>query len=286
MRHGSSRHGSRMTDPVSAFPSSAAPTISIVVPTLNEEGCIESCLARVTRYLSQQPLSWEILVVDDGSTDRTGALVQAWAGGDARVRLLRQSHGGKGAAVRHGMLASKGAWRFMADADLSVAPEDWSRLLDAALAPAGADVILASREAVGARRIDEPPLRHLLGRIFNWMVQLFAVPGIDDTQCGFKLFSDAAANAVFPRVTIKGFAFDVEALFLVRRAGFAIREVGVTWMCRTDSRVGLVRGGMAFADILRIRWRHLRGRYDGVHRPGHDAGRVSKRGVQDPRAVG
>jgi dolichyl-phosphate beta-glucosyltransferase len=241
------------------------PAISIVVPTLNEEACIQRFLARVSRALAARHLSWEIVVVDDGSTDRTAALVEQWSVSDVRVRLLRQSHRGKGVAVRYGMLAARGEWRFMADADLSVAPEEWSPLLDAALDPGStgiADVIVASREAAGARRVGEPLARHVIGRAFNWIVQVFAVRGISDTQCGFKLFSAAAAMTVFPRLSIEGFAFDVEALFLARRAGFRIREVGVVWICRRESRVRLSRGAAAFADILRIRWRHFRGRYD------------------------
>ena len=272
-----------MSTPAPVVESSGVPAISIVVPTLNEESCIESFLERVSHHLSAQNLSWEIVVVDDGSRDGTAALVEKWVAADARVRLLRQSHGGKGLAVRHGMLAATGAWRFMTDADLSVAPEDWSGLLSAAREPAGADVILASREAAGARRIDEPPMRHVIGRVFNWIVQALALRGINDTQCGFKLFSGVAATTVFPRLTVEGFAFDVEALLVARHAGFAIREVGVTWICRTDSRVGLGRGGVAFADILRIRWRQLRGCYDEVrvlragerpqeHRPEHGMG--------------
>jgi glycosyltransferase involved in cell wall biosynthesis len=260
---------------VSALPqnySATVPTISVVVPTLNEEGCIESFLSRVSSQLSARSLSWQIVVVDDGSTDRTAALVAAWAANDQRVMLLRHTHGGKGLAVRHGMLAATGAWRFMADADLSVAPEDWSAMLDAALKPApgeAADVIVASREAAGAQRIGEPLVRHLIGRAFNWIVRIVALRGISDTQCGFKLFSDTAATTVFPHLAIQGFAFDVEALFLSRQAGFTIRETGVVWVCRTDSRVRLWRGAAAFADVLRIRWRHARGRYGnlGQRRP-------------------
>ena len=270
MQHGAGRHGASMSQAMSIDPSTIGPAISVVVPTLNEQGCIESFLDRVSRQLSAHGLSWEIVVVDDGSTDGTAALVERWVANDSRVRLLRQSHGGKGLAVRYGMLAAKGTWRFMADADLSVVPEDWSVMLDAAFQPedgSAPDVIVASREAAGARRIGEPLARHVIGRAFNWLVQIAAVRGISDTQCGFKLFSDRAVTTVFPHLTIEGFAFDVEALFLARRAGFRICEAGVVWTCRTDSRVRFGRGAAAFADILWIRWRQLRGRYDDVRSP-------------------
>jgi glycosyltransferase involved in cell wall biosynthesis len=252
---------------MSTHQSSTRPVISVVVPTLNEERCIDSFLERVSRQMSVHGLSWEIVVVDDGSTDRTATIVERWASHDSRVRLLRQTHGGKGLAVRNGMLAAQGMWRFMADADLSVVPEDWSVMLEAALRPAAgevADVIVASREAAGARRVGEPLARHLIGRAFNWIVWIFALRGISDTQCGFKLFSDTAATTVFPHLAIEGFAFDVEALFLARQAGFRIREAGVVWTCRTDSRVRLWRGAAAFADVVRIRWRHVRGRYGNL----------------------
>ena len=238
--------------------------LSVVVPVLNEEDCIEPFLERVSRSLESYGPAWEIVVVDDGSEDHTAALVAAWQLRDPRVRLLRRSHRGKGSALRDGMLDAQGTWRFMADADLSVAPEDWSVFFDAAKMPGAADLIIGSREAAGARRIGEPLGRHLIGRVFNWMVQALILPGINDTQCGFKLLSADAATRISPRLTIEGFAFDVELLFLARRCGFAIEEAGIVWTCRTDSRVRASRGAAAFADVLRIRWRWLRGRYAGL----------------------
>ena len=237
------------------------PALSVVVPTLNEEGSIDDCLDRVSSFLESRASSWEIIVADDGSDDATVARVERRIATEPRVRLVRQQHLGKGAAVRQGMLAARGAWRLMADADLSVSPDDWSVLLDAAADGSAADVIAGSREAPGARRIGEPLTRHLIGRVFNAIVRLLLLPGIHDTQCGFKLLSADAARALFPLLTIEGFAFDVELLFLARRAGFRIREVGVVWVCRVDSRVSPGRGAVAFVDVVRIRLRHLAGRY-------------------------
>lgn len=243
-----------------------APALSVVVPTLNEEGCIEAFLHEVSQYLARHTASWEIVVVDDGSQDRTPELVEAFARRQPAVRLMRLAHRGKGAAIRQGMLEARGAWRFMADADLSVTPDDWTVFLDAAYGPAAPDVIIGSREAPGSRRIGEPVSRHLIGRVFNFIVQLLAVQGINDTQCGFKLLSAPAATAILPHLTLDGFAFDVELLFLARRAGFTIREVGVVWTCRPDSRVRLSRGAAAFLDVVRIRVRQMTGRYAGVSR--------------------
>ena len=237
------------------------PAFSVIVPTLNEERSIDEFLARVSAFAESRHDAWEIVVVDDGSTDTTVARVEKWMAKEPRIRLLKQPHRGKGAAIREGMLAAHGAWRLMADADLSVAPEDWAAFLNAAAEPHPAELIVGSREAPGAKRVDEPALRHIIGRVFNRVVQFVAVPGVDDTQCGFKLIKAEAARALFPRLTLDGFAFDVELLFLARQAGFRIREVGVVWVCRRDSRVRVSRGAAAFADVLRIRVKHLRGDY-------------------------
>jgi glycosyltransferase involved in cell wall biosynthesis len=229
--------------------------LSVVIPMLNEEAGIGECLLRVSAFLDARAAGWEIVVVDDGSTDTTVAIVEAFARQEPRVKLLKQQHQGKGAAIQRGMAAAQGEWRLMTDADLSVPPEHWDAFLDAA-ERAAADIVIGSREATGAQRIGEPAWRHVIGRAFNMVVQLVAVPGINDTQCGFKLIRAEAARALFPLITIDGFAFDVELLFLARRAGFVIREVGVIWICRRDSRVRMSRGAAAFLDVLRIRLRH------------------------------
>ncbi|HEY5616598.1 MAG TPA: dolichyl-phosphate beta-glucosyltransferase [Vicinamibacterales bacterium] len=241
-----------------------APTLSVVVPTLNEARCIERFLEQVSRFLESRGRPWEIVVVDDGSQDETVALAERWSAADSRIRLLRQPHRGKGAAVRRGMLAAQGAWRLMTDADLSVSPDDWAVFLDTAAAT-DAEVLVGSREAPGARRIDEPMARHVIGRVFNWVVRVFLLPGLQDTQCGFKLLQADAAQRVFPYVTTDGFAFDVELLFLARRAGFRVREVGVVWVYRKDSRVKFSRGAAAFADVVGIRLKAWRGLYRTFH---------------------
>jgi glycosyltransferase involved in cell wall biosynthesis len=242
------------------------PALSVIVPTLNEERGIDDFLQRVSRVLESRSVAWEIVVADDGSSDGTVARVERWRAADPRVQVLKLPHRGKGAAIQRGMLAAHGEWRLMADADLSVGPEDWTVFFSAAAEPDAAAVIIGSREAAGARRIGEPLSRHLIGRVFNRVAQLLAVPGINDTQCGFKLLRADAARTLFPYLTIDGFAFDVELLFLARRAGFRIREVGVIWVCRTNGRVRFGRGAAAFLDIARIRLRAIRGRYQHVAR--------------------
>jgi dolichyl-phosphate beta-glucosyltransferase len=233
----------------------ATPFLSVVVPALNEESCIGAFVDQMRGELSMRVPSWEIVVVDDGSTDRTRAIVEGEARADGRIRLITGPHRGKGAALQQGMAAATGEWRFMADADLAMPVDNLTRFLALVDAEHPPDIIIGSREAPGSQRVGESWWRHVVGRAFNWIVRTVAVRGIADTQCGFKLLKAAAADVVFPRMTITGFAFDVEMLFLARRAGLDVREVGIVWHGRGDSRVGLGRGAAAFADILRIRWR-------------------------------
>jgi dolichyl-phosphate beta-glucosyltransferase len=194
--------------------------------------------------------------------------VERHAAADPRVRLVRCAHRGKGAAVRAGMIASRGAWRFLSDADLSMPPDNLRRFFeDPAAATSIREVRIGSREAAGARRIDEPRSRHLMGRLFNLFVRVIAVPGVRDTQCGFKLFSGAAATSLFAHARVDGFAFDVEILFLARRLGLAVREIAIDWRARHDGRMTFARGATAFSDVIRVRWYAWRGRYDRIADP-------------------
>ena len=231
------------------------PFLSVVVPVLNEEACIASFIDRMRTEVSRLVPSWEIVAVDDGSTDRTRDIVEAHARQDQRVRLVRMDHRGKGAAVKRGLLEARGEWRFMADADLAMPPDNLARFLDVTRNGPPPDLAIGSREAAGAKRIGEPWSRHAIGRVFNWVVRSLAVPGIQDTQCGFKLLHAGAVGRIVPHLTVDGFAFDVEMLMLARRAGLTVREVGITWYARPETRVSLGRGGAAFLDILKIRWR-------------------------------
>jgi glycosyltransferase involved in cell wall biosynthesis len=236
------------------------PALSIVVPAFNEESRIGKTIAAVLGEIDRNNLAAELVVVDDGSRDRTASIVERASIGDARVRLIRAAHAGKGAAVRRGMLAARGERRFLADADLSTSITDITRFLDS-MERSRADIVVGSREADGAARVGEPWSRHIIGRVFNWTVKLLVLRGINDTQCGFKLFSARAAEALFPLQRLDGFGFDVEILFLARRAGFAIREIPVTWEYASDSKVRLSSGARGFVDILAVRVNQLRGLY-------------------------
>ena len=243
------RSGRRGSDP--------APYLSVVVPAYNEEERIAGTLGRLAGYLSRQPYRWEIVVADDGSTDATAETVRRAAAGNAGVRLLRLDHRGKGWAVRHGMLAAAGEYRLLCDADLSVPIDQVERLLPPR-APE-VDVALGSREAPGARRHGEPLRRHLMGRIFNWLVRRLLCAGVGDSQCGFKCFRRGPATELFGLQTLPGFAYDVEIIHLARRRNLSVAEIGVDWHYRDQSKVRPVRDALAMTrDLLRIRWRHRR----------------------------
>lgn len=239
---------------------STSPDLTIVIPAYNEEGRIGATLERLRSYLGSRPWRWEIVVVDDGSADGTVAVAERGAGADGRVRVQREPHRGKGGAVRAGLLASTAAHRFICDADLSMPVHELERFMPPALGDA--DVAIGSREGAGARRVGEPALRHLTGRIFNRIVQHLAVPGIQDTQCGFKMFTARAVETVFPHATIDGWAFDIEVLYLARRAGLRILEVPIEWHYREDSRLDMSRDALRmFREVLQIRARARRGEY-------------------------
>jgi len=234
------------------------PTLSVVIPAYNEALRLPATLARVREHLAGRGLAHEILVVDDGSTDATADLARA--AGDV-VRLLRhEPNRGKGYAVRRGMLAATGARRLMTDADLSTPIEELARL--EAEIDRGFDVAIGSRAVAGARiEVRQPAYREAMGRLFNRLVQALLLPGLSDTQCGFKLFTAAAAEAVFGPCRLHGFSFDVEALYLARRRGLRIAEVPIVWRNDAATRVGLGGGSAAFLDLLRIRLLALRGAY-------------------------
>jgi glycosyltransferase involved in cell wall biosynthesis len=216
-------------------------------------------LQDISKHLAGTGSTYEIIVVDDGSTDDTGEVTAAQSQADPCVRLLMTRHAGKGAAVRAGALAARGHRVIFCDADLPMAAEDLTRL--AAMLD-DHEVVIASREGLGARRLGEPYYRHMMGRVFNFVVQLLAIPGIQDTQCGLKCFTAESAHRVFSLQTVDGFGFDVEILFIARKLGYRIREVPITWSHRESSRVDPVRDTLRMlGDILRVRWNDLRGVY-------------------------
>jgi len=234
--------------------------LSIVIPAYNEERRLPGTLEAIADHLKGQAYTAEIIVVENGSTDRTADVVREFAGQHPAARLLISPRRGKGLAVKVGMLAARGAYRFLCDADLSMPIEELVRFVPPALE--GYGVAIGSREARGARRYDEPLYRHMMGRVFNGLVKLVAVPGLEDTQAGFKCFTAAVAQDVFTFQTMEGFGFDVEVLFIARKRGYRIVEVPIQWYYRADSRVRVVSDTLRmFRDVLMVRWNNLRGIY-------------------------
>jgi dolichyl-phosphate beta-glucosyltransferase len=232
------------------------PDLSVVIPAYNEERRLPPTLAKLRAYLGGGTLTHEIVVVDDGSRDATADIAR----GQGAVVVQNDGNRGKGYAARRGMLLAQGRRRLMTDADLSTPIEDLPRLM--AALDAGHDVAIASRALPESNvEIRQSLSREAIGRLFNLCVRVLAVPGVHDTQCGFKLFSADAAEASFAPLQLDGFSFDVEALFVARRRGYRIAEVPVTWRNDEATRVGPMNGLRAFLDLGRIRVNGWRGRY-------------------------
>ncbi len=239
----------------------SCPTLSIIIPVHNEQHRLPPALENLYTYLQQQPYSFEILVVENGSSDDTLALAQEFAQHHSGVRVLHESRRGKGLAVRRGMLESQGEYRFMCDVDFSMPIDQINRFFTPL--QNGADIAIASREAPGAVRYGEPEYRHLVGRVFNWMIRWMVLPGLHDTQCGFKCFKARAAEDLFRAQRLTGWSFDVEVLFIARRRGYRIAEVPVPWYFNPDTKVRLFKDSLRmFAELLTIRWNAMRGRYE------------------------
>jgi dolichyl-phosphate beta-glucosyltransferase len=232
-----------------------SPDLSIVIPAYNEEKRIAPTLAAFDDHLRALAVSYEIVVVDDGSSDGTVALVERIAAARPAVRCLpTRPNRGKGHAVRAGMLAARGRIRVMVDADGSIPPSELTSVT-APLAAGAADVAIGSRYVEGARVAERQPLwRRAWSRLANRVVQHSLIPGVRDTQCGFKAFTAEAAVAVFQRCRIDGWAFDLEALALAHRLGARVLEVGVTWRDDARSRVNPVKD---FIKVVR-EWRLIR----------------------------
>lgn len=241
--------------------------LTVVIPAYNEEGRIAPTLDHVRAYLAERYPSSEVIVVDDGSRDRTPDIVRERTADFERsgipLRLLGDGRNhGKGASVRTGMLAAEGRIVLFSDADLSAPIEETPKLVDP-IRTGAADI------AIGSRALDksligvhQPASRELAGRLFNLAMRVTTGMPFHDTQCGFKAFRRDAARDVFARVRIERFGFDVETLFLACRLGYRVVEVPVVWNNVLGSKVSLFNGIDGFADLARVRWNSLRGLYD------------------------
>lgn len=238
------------------------PQYSIIIPAYNEEARIGRALSSVSGCIRKRGWDAEVLVVDDGSTDNTAALVQAWAGEHPEVRLIRNGENrGKGYSVRHGMLRAAGGIVMFTDADLSSPIEEAERLF--AAIDAGADVAIGSRWLIGKRIVHKQPLyRRFFGRCFNALTRTIMRLPFADTQCGFKAFRREAAQLVFGLQRIERWGFDPEILFIGIMRGLRITEVPVTWGHDERSRISYLRDGMQMLiELVYVRWNAVTGRY-------------------------
>lgn len=239
----------------------STPFLSIVFPAYNEALRLPATLEKALTFIRSLPYQSEIVIAENGSNDGTLELALAVAAANTEVRVLHNEQAGKGRAVQTGMLAAKGQYRFICDVDLSMPIDEIPRFLPPLTE--GADIVIASREAPGSVRYGEPYYRHLVGRIFNGLVRWLLLPQLHDTQCGFKCFTAAAVEQLFPLVTIPGWTFDVEVLAIAFKMNYRITELPIPWYYHPNSKVSVMRDSVSMArDLIQIRKKLRRGDYD------------------------
>ena len=237
-----------------------APYLTIVIPAYNEACRLPASLQRLREYVENLSTRIEVVVVDDGSSDGTVELVQKWMRHWPSLRLIQGEHRGKGGAIRTGVLAARGEYVAMADADFSMPASEFDRFSPNVLGPY--DVAIGSREVAGALRLDEPRHRYLMSRLFNLFARFLLVRGIRDTQCGFKCLRRDAAVDLCTHQTVEGWGFDVELLHIARLRGYRICEVPVVWRYVEGSRIHPLRDALAMVgELLAIRVNSWRGHY-------------------------
>ncbi|MDX1993099.1 MAG: glycosyltransferase family 2 protein [bacterium] len=239
------------------------PLLSLVIPAYNEGAPdrLPQSLREIVAFISAQPFAVEVLIVNNNSSDNTLEIAQEAAAQYPYIRAVTEPRQGKGAAVRTGMLQAQGEYLFICDADLSMPVEEVLKFLPPNLTDY--DIAIASREAPGARRIDEPEIRHIMGRVFNFIVRVIAVRGLDDTQCGFKCFKREVALELFPLQTVDGWAFDVELLFIAQQREYKIIEIPITWIYKSHSKIRPMQDSINMVvETLKIRRNGWRGVYD------------------------
>jgi dolichyl-phosphate beta-glucosyltransferase len=229
--------------------------LSVIVPAYNEERRLAPGLRQALEYLARRGEPYELLVVDDGSRDATAQVAEAFAPQGVRV-VRHERNRGKGAAVRTGLLASRGRKVLVSDADFSTPIEEIEKL--ERFLQDGTPLVIGSRGLADSQiRQRQPFYREMMGRIFNRLIRMFGVRGIRDTQCGFKLARGEEGRRIASELKIEGFAWDVEMIWLARRRGYGIAEVGVVWVNSPDSRVDPIRSSFSMLrDVITMRLRH------------------------------
>ncbi len=236
------------------------PFLTIVIPAHNETHRLPATLKEVARFIQTQKYHTEILIVENASTDGTYELAMKICKDIPGARVLQEPIKGKGQAVKQGMLAARGQYCLIFDADTAMPVKEIPKFIPPILT--NCDIAIASREVHGAKRIDEPLYRHLIGRGFNFLVRILVLPGLQDTQCGYKCFSSRVITPLFNRQSMTGWAFDVELLAIARQLGYSIKEIPIEWHYGPHSRVRVfVDAPKMFADLLKIRSNQRKGIY-------------------------
>jgi len=244
--------------------------LAVILPAYNEAARIEKAVRSAGRFVGSLGFPAEVIVVDDGSRDGTVAIVERAIAEMPQVRLIRHDRNrGKGMAVRTGLLAAGSEWALFSDVDEAVPIGEAVRLLEAGEAEQ-ADVVIGTRYHRHSRILRRQPWQRILvSRLGNLLIRALLLPGLRDTQCGFKLFRTASTRSVFERITVRGFGFDVEVLAIARAFGCRILEVPVTWIHGEGSTLRLAPAAVdVFRDLLRITWRVRTGCY--AKHPGPD----------------
>lgn len=238
-----------------------SPFFSIIIPAYNEEKRLPNTLEQVFRFLEEQSYTSEVIVVENGSNDRTYETAKEFTKQHKNLHLIHDAQRGKGGAVQRGVREARGEYVLFCDADLSMPVEEINKFLPPALNDF--DIAIASREAPGAVRYNEPYYRHLTGRVFNMLIRLMVLPNLQDTQCGFKCLRAEVARDIFRFQTLTGWAFDVELLYIARHHGYRVIEIPIDWYFNADSKVRVLRDSWRmFVDLLVIRRNARRGLYD------------------------
>lgn len=237
------------------------PFLSIIIPAHNEAKRLPDTLEQVFGFLEKQTFTAEVLVVENGSNDKTFEIAQGFVAQHASLRVIHSDQRGKGLAIQRGVAEAYGEYVFLCDADLSMPIEEITKFLPPQLT--NADIAIGSREAPGAVRYHEPYYRHFTGRIFNTLIRLLVLPTLQDTQCGFKCIRAEVARDIFRYQTLTGWAFDVELLYIARHHRYQIVEIPIHWYFNADSKISVLRDSLRmFLDLLLIRRNARRGLYD------------------------
>ncbi|MBI5930074.1 MAG: glycosyltransferase family 2 protein [Chloroflexi bacterium] len=239
-----------------------SPSLSLVIPAYNEAAPdrLPASISQIADFVRQQSFPIEVIIVNNNSKDDTQRVIDEAAAEFPFIKPMFEAKQGKGAAVHTGMMAAQYEYVFICDADLSMTVEQVLKFLPPQHEPY--DIAIASREGPGAKRVDEPPSRHFIGRVFNMIVRIFAVHGFQDTQCGFKCFRREIVHDICPYQTMQGWSFDVELLHIAQKRGYKIVDVPITWYYKNNSKIKPIRDSYhMFRDVLLIRWNSLRGKY-------------------------